>query len=203
MIGYEDIKDLTRTRITQSMAGSGSKRRRRGTTIAELPLGLWMVFVGIGFPVFILATLTARFALFWEAAREAAQAACQARTFYNNPPFPSTALSAVNAANSAASNVLATFPGSTLTQPAQVWIVITPISSQGTLTPNMYGPNMALSAVNTDLNMYQVRVVLTGKVQPLFTLPFSYFGNIPGLTQAFPTTVAEERVFENPEGLIY
>jgi hypothetical protein len=185
------------------MARGGSERRRYGTTIAELPLGLWIVFVGIGFPVFILATLTARFALFWEAAREAAQAACQAQTFYNNPPFPATALSAVNAANTAAVNVLNTFPGSTLTQPAQVWIVITPVSNRGSLAPNLYGPNMALSAVNTDSNMYQVRVVLTGKVQPLLTLPIPYFGNIPGLTQAFPTTVAEERVFENPDGLVY
>jgi hypothetical protein len=185
------------------MGGYGSKRRRCGTTIAELPLGLWIVFIGIGFPLFILATLTVRFALFWEAAREAAQAACQAQTFYNNPPFPATALSAVNAANIAANNVLTTFPGSTLTQPAQVWIVITPISNRGALTPTMYGPNMALSSVNTDLNLYQVRVVLTGKVAPLLTLPIPYFGNIPGLTQAFPTTVAEERVFENPDGLIH
>jgi hypothetical protein len=185
------------------MAGSASQPRRRGTTIAELPLGLWIVFVGIGFPLFILATLTARFALFWEAAREAAQAACQAQTFYSNPPFPATALSAVNAANSAANNVLSTFPGSSLTQPVQVWIVITPVTNRGSLIPSLYGPNMALSAVDTDVNMYQVRVVLTGKVQPVVTLPIPYFGNIPGLTQAFPTTVAEERVFENPEGLIY
>lgn len=62
---------------------------------------------------------------------------------------------------------------------------------------------MALSAVDTDSNMYQVRVVLTGQVQPLVKMPIPYFGNIPGLTQAFPTTVAEERVIENPDGLVY
>jgi len=181
----------------------GPIRRRAATTMAELPLGLWIVFVGIGFPLFILATLSVRFALFWQAAREASQAACQAQTFYNNPPFPAKALSAVNAAGATAQSVLNTFPGCKLTQPVQVWIVITPISSSGMLPPSLYGPNMALSAVNTDLNMYQIRVVLTGKVEPLITMPLAYFGNIPGLTQAFPTSIAEERVFENPDGLVY
>lgn len=173
-----------------------------GTTIAELPIGLWIVFIGIGLPLFILTTLTVRFVLFWEAARQSAQIACQARTFYSNPPFPAKAQSAVNLASDTAKDVLKTFPGCKLTKPVQTWIVITPVSSTGMLTPSLYGPNMALSAIDTDANMYQIKVVLTGQVEAMINLPIPYFRNIPGLTQDFPITIAEERVFEYPDGLL-
>src|SRR5271170_3060601 len=90
-----------------------SKKRclPHGTTIAELPLGLWIIFVGIGFPLFILASLTIRFALFYEAAREAAQSASQAQTYFLDAVAPATALSAVHQANQTATQVQNSFSG--------------------------------------------------------------------------------------------
>jgi hypothetical protein len=180
------------------------KRRSNGNTLSEFPVALWIVVVGLGFPLFILGSLGIRFGLFWEAAREAAQNACQAQTFYAPPDYGSgpIAPSAVQAASNSASNVLNAFPGCcTLTQPPDVYVGSTPISSTSTMWSGASNTPLSAGTVNTDANVYSIKVVLTGQVNPLFTINLPFFGSIPGLTQGFPTSVVEERIFENPTGL--
>ena len=184
------------------MRSSKTRCPPRGTTIAELPLALWIIFVGIGFPLFILATITLRFALFYQAARESALQASQSQTFFLDPAAPSTALSCVHQAVQTATQVQNSFSGFTINS-TNVYIITTPVTTSGAGTPVVTGPNTPLLVVDTDLNMYQIRVVVAGVVQPLVALPTPFFGNIPGLTQGFPVTVSEERVFENPDGLIF
>ena len=58
--------------------------RLLGTTIAELPMGLWFIFIGIGMPLLCLILNTIRYGLFLEATREAADVAAQAQ-FYTTP----------------------------------------------------------------------------------------------------------------------
>lgn len=180
---------------------SAIKRRQTGSQIAEAMPAIWIIIIGIGFPLFILATLTLRFALFWQAAKEAAHVSCQAQTFYTAPGFPASALSAVQAATATASQVLNAFPGCTLTQPVEVYIGTTPIS--GTLTSWSPAANTPLNPgdIDTDQNVYSIRVVLVGQVSPLIRMNIPFFGGVPGLSQPFPARVQEERVFENPTGL--
>lgn len=177
--------------------------RSTGTTIAEVPLGLWIIFIGIGLPLFALATITIRFALFYEAAREAVQAASCCQTYFTDPSAPATSLSAVHTATNVANNVVNTFSGLTINS-VQLYIVTTPVSSNGTLSPIITGPNTPLSSpANPDQNMYQIQVVLSGQVQPLVTMPFLAANSVPGLTGPFQTSVTAERVFENPDGLVF
>jgi hypothetical protein len=176
-------------------------KRSSGTTIAEVPLGLWIVFVGIAFPIFVLAMMSVRFALFCEASREAAAAACQCQTFLTNPPpAPSgpSQLSAVNQALSTAQSVANLFPGVTVGS-VQTSIVQTQISNQAS---TVYAAGTALSSpADTVANMYQIRVTVSGQVQPIITLPGGFLRSVPGATEPIPVTVTEDRVFENPGGL--
>lgn len=181
--------------------------RRNGNTIAEMPLALWFIFLGFGFPLLVLGSLGIRFGLFWEAAREAADHACIAQTFQFVPDdgtgLYTNAQSAVQAATTQAQSVLSTFPGcATLIQPPEIYIGSTQI---GTTTTNwlVSTPNTKLnpSQLQTDTYVYSIKVILTGQVNPLITLNLPLLGSIPGLTKGFPTTVSEERIFENPNGL--
>ena len=169
--------------------------------MAEAAPAMWILFVGIGFPLLILATIALRIGLFWEAAKQAAQLSCQAQTFYAAPTFPVSALSAVQQATTTAQSVLNAFPGCALTQPVEVYIGSTPMATSLTNWSNTPNTPLNPNQIDTDQNVYSIKVVLVGQVQPLLTFNIPYFGNIPGLTQALPMVVAEERIFENPEGL--
>ena len=70
--------------------------RTAGSVLAEMPVALWILFVGIGLPLIVAITIALRYGLFWQAARQAAQSCCQAQTFYAPPT--ATAVSAVQAA---------------------------------------------------------------------------------------------------------
>lgn len=170
--------------------------------MAEAPAAIWIVFVGIGLPLIILASLALRFGLFWEAAKQAAQASCQAQTFQTNPAFPVGALSAVQSAYTTAYSSIGAVGGCSITQ-VDVYIGSTPMNSLTTTWLNAGAPNQPISPsqIDTDQNVYSIKVVLVGQVKPLITVNIPWFGNIPGLTQALPASVSEERVFENPSGL--
>ncbi len=180
-----------------------------GTTIAEVPLGLWIVFIGIAFPAFMLATMTVRFALFWEATRMAAEAACQCQTYQNDStgagnllPTSST-LSAVNQATTTAQQVAALFPGVTVGT-VKTWIIQTPVSQPqgGQNVAQVYGPNTALGLpADTQQYMYQIRVTLIGQIQPIIPYAGGFMGSVPGATQPIAVQLSEDRVFENPGGL--
>jgi len=189
--------------VQRNFSISATRKRCSAQVLAEAPAALWILFVGIGFPLLILATLTLRLGLFWEAVKEAAQVSCQAQTFLTPPTYPTSALSAVQSATTTAQNVLNIFPGCTLTQPVNVYIGATPISGGSTNWLNAGSPNQTVSAgqIDTDQNVYSIRVDLVGQVQPLVTFNCPYFGNIPGLTEPFPASVSEQRIFENPLGL--
>lgn len=172
--------------------------RTAGSVLAEMPVALWILFVGIGLPLIVAITIALRYGLFWQAARQAAQACCQTQTFYAPPT--ATATSAVQAANTAANNTVNAFGGCSLNE-VDVYIGQTPFNSLNTTWSSNPNTPLQASQIDTDQNIYSVKVVLIGEVQPLVTLNVPYLGSIPGLTQSCPATVAEERVFEHASGL--
>src|SRR5579885_971515 len=94
------------------MKGTLEKRRRRrsGTTIAEMPVALWIILI-MCFCLLIAATEMIRFGFFWNACREAAQRAAQCQTFQTDS---SVGLSSVTTANSMAAQASNAFSGITL-----------------------------------------------------------------------------------------
>ncbi len=171
--------------------------------MAELPVGLWMIFFGFGLPLLLLVSTTLRFGLFWEAAREAADAACQAQ-YYVDPPNTTSSLGSVAVANNTANNVAALFPGISINS-VNCYIVATSLTfsqnNSGTAqTSVITGPNTCLgSAADLTKNIYQVRVDVVGSIQPLLSIQGG--PPLPGLNQPITITTSQLRLYENSQGL--
>lgn len=173
--------------------------RCRGTTLAELPMGLWVIFVGMGMPLICLMLTVARYVVFMEAANQAVNLAAQAQQYYSS----SGSSSAVTQAQDQAVAVASSFSGLTISpENVKCYIVVTPLSS-GNSSGNsaIYGPNTMLTKpADPTQNLYQVQVNITGQIQPIISMP-GYFMAIPGLNAPLTVQTAMTRVFENPSGL--
>jgi len=169
-----------------------SKRRLRGTSIAELPLAMWVIFIGIGMPLLSLTLITVRYGMFVEAARQAADVACSTQTY-------GAGSGAVYSAYNTASSIAAVFPGVNMYD-CKCWIIVTPLYGSG--PAQVIGPNTPLTTpADPSQNLYQIRVDLKGYIQPILAMPLPEFINIPGLSIPIDAQVSSTRVFENPPGL--
>ena len=172
------------------------ERRNHGTTAAELPVALWLI-IAISFPLLILATTSLRFALFWNASREAAQRAASCQTVqFDSPVGPSS----VNSADLWAQKATAAFGGFQLSEPAKVYIVETDVNSGTTIThPSR---TKLASVADIENKIYEIQVELNGQVDPIVTFPgIQGMVNIPGLTGPYPVTVRSQYSCEVPQGL--
>lgn len=175
-------------------SGYTHKRSGRGTSIAEMPVALWLIVI-MCFPMIIVATATMRFGFLWNAAREAAMQASKCQTFQNDT---AVGISAVNTADLWATKATAGFPGITINPPVNVYIVQTNVLS-GTTTKNT--SRLALpAAADTDNNIYDILVEINGQLEPLIRVPMGGM-TIPGLTDPFPLTVRSQSTAEIPQGL--
>lgn len=171
-----------------------SNKCRRGTSLAEMPVALWLIII-MCFPVLIVATATLRFGFFWNAAREAAMQAAKCQTFQNDS---AVGISAVNTADLWATKATSGFPGITVTPPVNVYIVQTNVIS-GVTTKNT--SRVALpAAADTDNNIYDIQVEINGQLEPLIRVPMGGM-TIPGLTDPFPIVVKSQYTAEVPQGL--
>lgn len=165
--------------------------------MAELPLAMWIMIVGLCFPLLVIATSSMRFGFFWNACREAAQQAARCQTFQNNS---SVGTSAINTADQVAALSANSFSGISIVPPVNVYILQTNvISGQSTKNPSR---TKLAAAADTDNNVYEIQVELNGMIQPLISNPVTgMLGSIPGLTGPFPVTVRAQYSCEVPQGL--
>jgi hypothetical protein len=167
--------------------------RERGTTLAEMPVALWMIII-MCFAMLLLATETLRFGFFWNACREAAQQAAKCTTFQADTAIGP---SAVTTANTWATKAAGAFSGLTLNT-VNVYIVSTNVSS-GVMSKTASGIKLA-NAADTSNNIYDIQVELIGQIEPLIRFS-NYFGSIPGLSAPFPVVVRSQYTSEVPQGL--
>lgn len=184
----------------KGLRGRDRVRRCSGTTIAEAPLAMWIIIVGMMFPLVCLVMIMFRYGLFWNAAREAAQQAGRAPTFLADPTGPNGVggISAVNAAQSVATLSASAFTGITL-QPIRVYIITTNL---GTAVVTKNPANTPLSTPADPVNnVYDVLVELRGQMQPFVPMNFFPFSGIAGLGAPISLTACSQYSVEIPQGL--
>jgi hypothetical protein len=165
-----------------------------GTTLAQFPLTLWLVFVIMGFPMIIFGSIGLRYVFLINAARAAASAASQCNSFQTD--ISPTDRSAVNIGNQFVAQITNAFTGITV-QKTTVSILIC----------NLQNQNLSLQSVpltqpaNPSANLYDVEVAVQGQIQPLFSMPINIFGQIPGLSAPITTSTRSIAMFENTQGL--
>jgi hypothetical protein len=159
-----------------------------------MPVALWII-VMMCFSLLILATETVRFGFFWNASREAAQQAAKCQTFQTDSVVGP---SSVTAANTTANKATNAFTGLTLLS-VNVYILQTNVLSGVTIKNPA---NLKLgAAADTNNNIYDLQVELTGQIEPLVPVGSGMFGNVPGLTGPYPVVVRAQYSSEVPQGL--
>lgn len=162
--------------------------------MAELPLAIWVLFIAITMPLIDLATISLRSTFLVAAAHEAAHAASRAKSF--RTPVDGNSPSAENMAASTVAESAGKFSEVSVSS-VVTSIVITNIATETTESQT----TPLTQPADTNNNTYTIRVVVTGRVNPLFTFNNSLFGHIPGLTGPITLSSAAEVLCEYPQGL--
>lgn len=176
------------------MKARSTNRNKRGSYIADFGPALFILVISVFFPLTNLVSITMRTALVNNAVQQTAAAAARAKTF--NASISSTDLSAQAQASSTFSSLASNIGGFT-TSNVQTSIIITNIAS-GTSTVQT---TKLASPADTNVNVYAIRVTVTGTVSPLVSCSSSHFGSIPGLTTPFSFTSTASSFSECTQGL--
>ncbi len=162
-------------------------RRTKGSFLAEMPAGLYLLFIGIGLPLIILASMFTRSFFLYQATIDSCMKAARAGSFTK----------AQTTVNTVFSNDAASWSGISGTPTFS--ILVKPIGAGATQVKTAPLP---AGSVQVSQNVYLARVVVAGQVEPLVHIAGGWQGmSIPGLTQPYPLTVAYVSYFENPSGL--
>ncbi len=169
-----------------------ARRDSRGSTLVELPVMLWLLFIVLFIPMLGLASITLRGALMDSVVRDAVHVASKSLTFATSS---ADGPSATQAAQDTLTNRLSAFPGITASS-VESRIVITEISS-GTITRS----TVPLATVDSSKFIYQLETTARGQIDPLIRGNQAIFGSIPGLSTPMSLEYTAREMFENPQGL--
>lgn len=175
-------------------------RRAAGTSAAEMPLALLIVFIFGVFPFMALSTLCLRAAFVHMACFDAVHAAAVSHTFKR----PDMAMpSAVQAANEKVAWICQSWTGVNIKyedgNAAKLVIVARNIedpNSSSTYETPLTPP------VQTDKFVYQYQVTVSTELDPIVRSNGGLLANIPGFSAPFPVKATATTCCENPSGLI-
>lgn len=162
-------------------------RSQKGSLLAEMPAGLYLLFIGIALPMLVMASMFTRSFLLYQATIDSCRKAARSPSFSE---ARTNATSEFNT-NAAAWNGISGTPTFS--------VMVKPLSGAVTQVHTNPLPN---GSVQISQNVYLARVVVEGQVEPLVRIGHHWQGmSIPGLTKPYPLTVAYVSYFENPSGL--
>jgi hypothetical protein len=163
------------------------QRSRTANVLAEAPITLWFLFIGLALPLLILATLTYRIVMLDYAVRDSCARAARADSY--------------SEAREIASNTfkgdLAAFTG--VKGSESIYIIVKPLDGS---PPQDEPEGLTLGSVDTINNVYLLKTVAKAEVAPLFTMGSNWMGaKVPGLTSSYPLTVSAQSYVEDPDVL--
>lgn len=163
-----------------------SERKSSGQSIAELPVAIFFFILVLLLPMADLATFALRATNVFAAARNAAHLAGRSNSFRD---------AVANArARVLQSNGMSLAGVEIKDSDVHVYIVGSPLKAG----KDPIRQEKALLEADPKSYLYQMEVVVSAKVQPLFTLSPELFGKIPGLTDAFTIQTSNREYCERP-----
>jgi hypothetical protein len=162
-------------------------RKQKGSLLAEYPAVLWMLLFGIALPMILLASIGYRGLLFYFAVRDSCYKAAKAASFSSAQTIDATAFNTEVAAWHGI--------GGTET----IFIVTKPLNGNA---PSVSSTFLPAGSVNTNTNIYFIREIGNGTIQPLVSAGSLLGLNIPGLSGPFPLQIKYDTYVENPSGLM-
>jgi hypothetical protein len=172
---------------------SARLRSRKGTSLAELPLVLWLIFVFLLMPMLSMATMTLRSALLNAVVQNAGSAAAKARTFeVGTTDKPS----AITIANRSIVDGVKLIPGLSMRN-VNCGIIETAVANG---TPQRRSTKLDRPA-DTSITVYQIETTATCQIEPLIKISPAICGVIPGVSAPLTVSYAARAMAENPQGL--
>jgi hypothetical protein len=172
---------------------STTTRSRKGTSLAELPIVIWMIFVFLLMPMLSMATMTLRSALLNAIVQNAGAAAAKAKTFEVGTADKPSAKAIAKATMNDAIKVI---PGlKVINVDAQI---ITTAVANG--TPQRSSSKLTTPA-DTNVNVYQIETQAKCQIDPLIKISPAICGDIPGVSGPLTVSYAARAMAENPNGL--
>lgn len=175
------------------IAMSFAQKRRHsrsafGSSIAEMPVVLWAIFIALLFPLAILTSMGYRASIVYFATDAACRKASKAPSFTEAQTRAATTMTAD----------LAAFPGISNVVPS-LSIKIKSLTSGSYTTSTTVLP---AGSVNTSANIYFVILGVDADIDPLVHFAGGFMGlNVPGLTGPYTLHFASQAYVENPNGL--
>jgi hypothetical protein len=174
---------------TDKAASRAGYRRNTGTSMAELPVILFILFVGLLFPLVIYSSIGYRGSILYFAADSAAKKAAKSATYTD----------ASTRAGAVLSTCLGPFNGIAVTAPPAISVMAKPIAGGA---PTIYTSKLASGSIDTTKNLYFIMSKVDADLSPLVQFGGGWMGmNIPGLTGPFHLTINTQAYSENPTGL--
>ncbi len=171
-----------------------SVRKSNGSSVAEMPAVLWVLFVLLTFPLVDLAAVTMRYTFLLTTSREAVMVASRAKTFYADSSVLDP--SARNLASATAYYSASRFTGITVTS-VQTRIVATDLNTNSI---SYYDTPLTLPA-DSATSLYSFETTVTGSIQPLLPFRGPAYTNVPGLTGPMTVAISSQKMCENIQGL--
>ncbi|MBA3992994.1 MAG: hypothetical protein C0469_05645 [Cyanobacteria bacterium DS2.3.42] len=167
--------------------------RRTGQTLAYV-LAIYVLLFLIGLPLIDFCTLGLRSQALFMAAHDSAFNASKCKSFLVD--ISSSEQAAKTVAESSALRAASLMNGTTIDS-VVTSILVTNINSLATTrqTAPLSQP------ADTSQYVYQIEVVVTGRVKPLLMFSRNIFGDIPGLTQELKLAVRACENCESTQGL--
>jgi hypothetical protein len=166
---------------------STSRRSTNGSLLAEMPAGLYLLFIGIALPCLVLASMFTRTFLLYQATIDSCKRSARSASFTEAKTKSQT----VFTDNAAAWSGVSGTPSFS--------ILVKPVNGSATQT---YTAPLPANSIKISENVYLARVVVQGQIDPLFPIGNDWQGmQIPGLTKAYPLQLNYVSYFENPSGL--
>ena len=183
--------------MTRRQINVRNARSNKGTTIAESPMILMVLFIFMAFPLINLGAIGLRSYFVIASCREAAHRASKSLTYEQAAPVQlGNNTPAITVAEQTVQRYINSFNG------VKVQSVRSGIVTVNNTTGNKTGPVYApLASGNTYGNVYYLEVELQAEAQPLITYNGGLLGDIPGLTRPLTIQTHAREVFENPKGL--
>ncbi len=166
------------------------KRNKKGSAVSDLPLSLWILIIGLLFPLIGFLTVTLRVICIYYGAGDASYQAAKQQT-YTEAQTRARAVFLKDAA----------IPGVTVPAGSPAVKVVRKNKDNG---EEYEFTGIVTEPINTGTFVYLLRVQTSAQVDPIINFGGSVFpwANIPGLSGPIDINFNSENVAENPDGLI-
>ncbi len=177
----------------QKTKQQSKQRSSRGSSLLEVPVSLWMVFVVFFMPFLAMGSITLRATLLSLSVHDAIQAAAKARTFNADSADGKSAKTIAREVFEAHTKA---FPGLNLSG-FDLDIIQTNFTN-GQITRS---EDTLTAPANTSTNVYQIEASAIATIEPLIPLNRNIVGSIQGLTEPINVNFTSRQMFENAQGL--